>query len=246
MQKMSNPVFRSVENSQSGATEYGATYTGISIKTGILLLVSVLSALFAANLIKTNQLETVITILAVTGIAAFISVLLATFIPRLAMPFSMLYSAAIGFELGVLTVLVELLFPGQGIGQTAIVATMVIFGVMLALYSFRIVRVTNGFVKFMLAVMFAILIFSLLSFIIPSIGNLFANNFALGVGLVGFLILYGAFMLMLDFNRAEAMVTAGVDKRYEWSVALGLMVTIVWIYVQVIRLLILIAARNND
>ena len=59
------------------------------------------------------------------------------------------------------------------------------------------------------------------------------------------LILYGSFMLVINFDNAKMIVSTGADKKYEWAVSLGLLVSIIYIYVQVIRLIIIIYARTR-
>jgi uncharacterized YccA/Bax inhibitor family protein len=52
-------------------------------------------------------------------------------------------------------------------------------------------------------------------------------------------------MLTLDFDRAENLVASGADKRSEWMVAMGLMVTIIWLYIEILRLLIILSNKRN-
>jgi len=59
------------------------------------------------------------------------------------------------------------------------------------------------------------------------------------------LIIFGALMLALDFDRAEMIVENGADKSYEWIVAVGLMVTIVWIYIELLRFLAIFASSRR-
>jgi len=242
MQRVKNPVLNRLDNSEVIDRSYTSTYLGVSVKTGLLLLVTILSGVGAWWLLN-NNINAAVTILAVSGITAFISVMIASFFPRVAMPFSILYSAAQGFSLGLITIIADMAYPGIGI--TAVLITVVIFGVMLALYSSRTIRATSRFRKIMYTGLISILIFSILSMFISPIQALFTNNFGLAVGLSLLLILFGAFMLILNFDQAEMIVSHGAPKNYEWSVALGLMVTIIWIYVEVLRLL-LILFSNRD
>lgn len=242
MQRAKNPVLNRIENTEVIDRSYSATYAGISFKTGFLLLVTILSGVGAWWLLH-NNIDAAITILAVSGITAFISVMIASFFPRVAMPFSVLYSAAQGFALGLLTIVADLLYPG--IGFAAVTITVIIFGVMLALYSSRTIRATSRFRKIMFTALISILLFSILSIFIPAINAMFAQNFGLSLLLSIVLILFGAFMLVLNFDQAEMIVTHGAPKNYEWSVALGLLVTIIWIYVEVLRLLMIILSRRD-
>ena len=231
MQKAKNPILNKLDQTQAFDRSYSATYLGITIKTGVLILVTILSGAFAWMLLGNQQIDTVASILAVSGITAFISVMLASFIPRVAMPFSILYTLAQGFALGALTFLVELATEGSGplggsIAFSAVMITVIIFGVMLALYSSKTLRATNRMRKVMFTTIISILIFSILGIFIPQISNLFIINPVLGIILSLGLILYGAFMLILNFDQAEQVVNHGLPKNYEWSVSLGLMITL--------------------
>lgn len=241
MQRVKNPVLKNVDEKVLDRTNT-ATYLGVSVKTGILLLFTVLSGVFAWILLNSNP-EAALTILAATFIVSLISVLIASFVPRLAMPFSILYSAAQGFSLGLITIVADMAFPG--IGMNAVIITVVIFGVMLALYSSRTIRATSKFRKMMYTIMLSILVFSILSLIISPLRNMFVENTGLALLLSGFLIVYGAFMLILNFDQAEQIVTHGAPKNYEWTVSLGLMITIFWIYIEVLRFLFIILSSRE-
>ena len=56
----------------------------------------------------------------------------------------------------------------------------------------------------------------------------------------------GALMLTLDFDRAESVVKMGLPKHYEWTVSLGFMVTLIWIYYNILRLAVTVMSRNNN
>lgn len=251
MRQSSNPVFKSLTREQVYTADQ-ATTTGVGIKTITLLVLTFLSAAlsvaFGIKEVGTGEFSIstpLAAVLAVSGITSFISVMLATFFPRVAMPFSILYSLGQGAVLGTLTAIVNYFIPGAAI--TALIGVISIFLVMLFLYTSRTFRVTSRFRRFMIASMIAILITSLfsgiLNLIFPSL-RIF-NSVPLAIGISLLLILYGAFMLMLDFDYADSIVQAGFPKRYEWVAALGFMVTLVWIYVQILRLIILIASRRD-
>jgi uncharacterized YccA/Bax inhibitor family protein len=72
------------------------------------------------------------------------------------------------------------------------------------------------------------------------------NNTGLVLLISGFVLIYGAFMLAMDFEQVNVIVSNGFDKRYEWMAALGLMVTLIWIYIEVLRLLAILASRSRD
>ena len=89
---------------------------------------------------------------------------------------------------------------------------------------------------------------SLISFLINPNNILIAalsNNIGLVILINVLVLLYGAFMLAMDFEQVNAIVANGFDKRYEWTAALGLMVTLIWIYIEVIRLLAILASNRD-
>jgi uncharacterized YccA/Bax inhibitor family protein len=135
--------------------------------------------------------------------------------------------------------------PGAGI--TAIIGTATIFFVMLFLYSSRTIRVTSRFRRIMFSILISILLVFITTFIINLINPGIFGDASIGllVGISIFLIIFGALMLALDFDRAESIVESGADKRYEWVVAIGLMVTLVWIYMEILRLILILSSRRN-
>lgn len=255
MQKSSNPVFKNLAK-QVDITADAATLGGISIKTVILLVLAFASAaasvIFGIKAVQAPN-ETVafsiepwlIAVISASFVTSFISVLIANFFPRVAMPFSMLYALGQGAFLGVLTAIVNAFVPGAAI--TALIGVGSIFLVMLFLYTSRAFRVTNKFRKVMFASLIGILLASVIIGILQLAGVALVsgNNIGIAIAVTVLLIIFGAFMLMLDFDYAENITKHGFPKRFEWIAALGFMVTLVWIYVQVLRLIILIAARRD-
>ncbi|MCK9236103.1 MAG: Bax inhibitor-1/YccA family protein [Acholeplasmataceae bacterium] len=251
--RSSNPVFSKIQREEAYVGANTASYRGISLKTMLLLGLAVLSGVFLISSLYRQSSTGSMDVSSLSGLlfgsmaVAFISVLVASFVPRLAMPFSILYAVSEGVALGFLTLILEIIVPGIAI--TAIIATATIFVVMLFLYSSRAIRVTHRFRKIMYGALFSILIlsvvFGLLYFIAPGVVALVSQNTGLALIVSGALIIFGALMLTLDFDRAETIVESGADKMYEWVVALGLMVTIVWIYVELLRFLLIIASRRN-
>lgn len=249
--RTSNPVFRSLEHTQAyeSAGEV-ASYSGISLKTLTLLLTAVASGfLFIYGIVSNAIPETsMFGFLIGAMIIAFIAVMVGSRSVNLAMPMGILYAAAEGILLGTITALVGVYAGDFSIAFTALIGTAAIFTVMLFLYSSRIIRVTSRMRK----MIYGTLLGTLLFFIIYGIFSLVApalvtsvSSPGLAIGISIFLIILGAFMLTLDFERAEAIVSGGYDKRYEWIVAIGLMVTIVWLYVELLRLLIILSSRNR-
>ena len=243
--RTSNPVFASIERSSTYTDTSAASYAGITLKTFILFGVAILSGYASLMYVPA---ESYMTLIFISFIVGLIAVFVGSFSVQLAMPAAFVYALAEGVILGLITMVAEAFAPGAAVA--AIVATVAIFFVMLFLYSSRIIRVTTRFRKIMYTILFGILFF----FIIGGLLQLFTgysfmmtngsfNGIALAI--TGFMIIYGAFLLTLDFDRAEAIVSGGADKKYEWIISIGLMVTIIWLYIEILRLIIILSSRNR-
>ena len=240
-----NPVFSGIKAEEG--IETAASIKGVAGKTLFLLLIAVVSAVasitVAAPLIVENPM-----ILFVVMIGALVCGVLGQVSPNAAKVASVIYAVCEGVLLGLVSFAFDAMIGG--IVLTAILLTATIFGVMLFLYSTNIIRVTSRFVKVMSAIGISILVVSLIffiSFLIDQNNILIValtSNSSILILISGLILLYGAFMLALDFEQVNAIVANGFDKKYEWMAALGLMVTLVWIYIQVLRLLTILARRD--
>lgn len=242
--RSTNPIFQRLENQNYAATTSYATRSGVTVKTIILIAAALLTGFFSIY-IPSNILEIMLIPALILGsIGAFI----AMFFPKVAAPFSILYSASEGLLYGLITRMLDIYFPGIGI--TAIASTLSIFFVMFALYSTGLLKATNGLRKFVLGALISVLLGSLIlsvsSLINPAFANAFAANTSLLIAVFIGLIILGAFMLILDFDRAERIVEGGLPKNYEWVAGLGIMVTLVWIYMNVLRLLMIVLRNSKN
>jgi uncharacterized YccA/Bax inhibitor family protein len=160
------------------------------------------------------------------------------FRPQIARFVAPVYAAVQGLTLGAISRVYENEWNGivvQAIGLTAIV-----FAAMLFVYATRIVRVTDRLRRVVIGATLGIAVFygvsillSLFNVGMPLIWD--AGPFGILFSL--FVAGLAAFNLMLDFDLAERGVRAGLPKHMEWFVALGLMVSIVWLYLEILRLL---------
>ncbi|WP_116245896.1 Bax inhibitor-1/YccA family protein [Nocardiopsis sp. FIRDI 009] len=122
----------------------------------------------------------------------------------------------------------------------AVVGTVAVFAVMLALYKFRIIKVTDGFVK---AVTFAVLgaaalmlvNFVLSFFMAGGLGLREPTLLGLGVSLV--FVVIAALTLAIEFRGIEEGVQVGIPAKFAWQFAFGLTVSLVWLYIEILRLL---------
>jgi uncharacterized YccA/Bax inhibitor family protein len=121
----------------------------------------------------------------------------------------------------------------------AVVGTMAAVAGTLAAYKFFNIRVTPTFRKWVVAAMLGFVAVSLLDLVLSFFGASFGFNGFGGLGFVSSLIGLGlgVLMLILDFDFVERGIEAGLPERESWRAAFGLTVTIIWIYIEMLRLL---------
>ncbi|PVZ04228.1 Bax inhibitor-1/YccA family protein [Actinomycetospora cinnamomea] len=156
------------------------------------------------------------------------------------------YSAAEGMALGAITALFQGLAtsPGgssfAGIGAQAVLATLGVFIGMLVVYKTGAIRVTPRLTKMVIGAAIGVVILMLVNlvagFFIPG-GMGLRDGGALAIVFSLVCIAIGAFMLLLDFDQADQAVKAGVPARFAWYLAFGFMTTLVWLYIEILRLL---------
>jgi uncharacterized YccA/Bax inhibitor family protein len=129
----------------------------------------------------------------------------------------------------------------DGIVAQAVLATLAVFGVALWAYHSRRIRVTPKFQRGVMIAMGGYLVFVLLNFLFQLFGSS-DSPFGFRSGLLGiaiglFAVGLGALFLVLDFDFIEQGVRNGLPARYAWTAAFGLVVTLVWLYIELLQLL---------
>ena len=138
---------------------------------------------------------------------------------------------------------------GLTLVSQAVIGTVAVFGVMLALYKYRIIKVTDGFMK---AVMYAVMgaaALMLINFVASffmagGIGLREPTWLGLGVGIV--FVVLAALTLAIEFRGIEEGIEAGVPNKFAWQFAFGLTVSLVWLYIEILRLLWIIKTMFAD
>ena len=230
------------------------TVNGTIGKTAVLFTLLLISA--AAGWMNTDSPEIVerngqlvynYAIPALAWVGAIVGiglVFLLMFKPHLAKFIAPAYALAQGFFVGSLSKMYETFF--NGIVVQAAGATIAVFAVMLALYNTKIIKVTDKFRRTVIFATLGIMALYLVSFVISLFGGSvpFINDASLlGIGFSVLVCGIAAMNLALDFDFIERGAKAGLSKDYEWVAAVGLLVTIVWLYLEILRLLAKL--RNN-
>lgn len=154
------------------------------------------------------------------------------------------YAVFQGLVLGILSKTYELFYPG--IVQQAIVATVAAFVGMLFLYKSGRLRATPKFTKILIGATFGYLILgigSLISVLLGG-GSLYSLSlFGPMLAMVG--VALASFFLILDFDQAEQGVRMGVPQEESWRAGFGLVMTVVWLYLEILRLLAILRGNND-
>ncbi len=232
------PVF-DAEGRPVEIIDYNDTMTvnGAMNKTLVLFLILIASSAFSFYLIyfrEANPLTLAIT----GGIAGFIIALIAGFKPQYSNYLSPAYALFEGLFVGAISLVFEVMYPGIVI--QAVGATFVTFIVCYALYRFRIVQVTQQFKSVVIAATFAIGTYYLISLALNVFGNIqlfHHGNSLLSIGFSVFVIIIAALNLFIDFDMIEQGAQRRLPKHMEWFGAMALIITLVWLYVEFLRLL---------
>ena len=150
------------------------------------------------------------------------------------------YSIAEGIALGGITGVIEAASPKYaGIGTQAVIGTVGVFIGMLVVYKTGAVRVTPKLTKWIMGAMIGVVVLMLANFVASLFGVEMGlrNGGPLAIGFSLVVIGVAAFSLLLDFDQADRAIRAGVPAKFAWYIAFGLMTTLVWLYIEILRLL---------
>ncbi|MGH3330891.1 MAG: Bax inhibitor-1/YccA family protein, partial [Nocardioidaceae bacterium] len=155
------------------------------------------------------------------------------------------YAVAEGLFVGAMSKTFQSVF-GDGIVVGAVLGTVAAVAGTLAAYKFFNIQVSNKFRKWVVAAMFGFVAVTLLDFVLSLFGTAIGFN---GFGTLGLVMSVvglgiGVLMLILDFDFVERGIAAGLPEQESWRAAFGLTVTIIWIYIEILRILAIL--RGSD
>jgi uncharacterized YccA/Bax inhibitor family protein len=177
-------------------------------------------------------------------LGAFGLAMVTIFKPKLARLTAPIYAVGEGVALGAISGMFNLQY--KGIVLQAVMATLSVFAVMLFLYATRLVRVTERMRRIVLFSMLGIFVMYLVSFIASWIGGsvpFIDQPTPLGIGISIVIVVVASMNLMLNFDFIERAVVARAPRYMEWYGAFGLMIALVWLYLEILRLLALLRRR---
>ena len=246
---MRSNLFDKIDTSSSYYDEVDrATVKGIIFKTVILLLLAATSAtmlfIFLPDMLSdSSKVAPFYGLLIASAIVALICGIAGRFETKATKYLAVIYSLAEGITVGFLTRLVEYYVPGAGV--IALSATFAIFAVVLVLYSVGILRATTRMMGIFIAIMIGALLLSITSFI----AWFFVSDhtyYMICIAVEVLFLIEGVISLVFNFSEADSVIKAGCSKNAEWCVSLGLTISLVYIYIDILRLIFYIAASNRN
>ena len=222
------------------------TVNGVISATSTLLVLLLVSAAVGWTQVETVDFDdgtsavSGIPMLAWVGLIVGIGLtFLLMFRPQLAKFIAPVYAIAQGFFVGAISKAYETFY--DGIVVQAAGATIAVFAVMLVLYRTRIIKVTDRFRRIVVTATIGVMLFYGVSLLIrlfagPDSISFLSSPSLLGIGFSIFVAGLAAFNLALDFDFIERGAQQQLDKNFEWYAAFGLLVTIIWLYLELLRL----------
>ncbi|WP_270352184.1 Bax inhibitor-1/YccA family protein [Microbacterium testaceum] len=189
----------------------------------------------------------------VGGLVGFVLAMVATFKKKPSVPVFIAYAAFEGLFVGGISAFFEFMFPG--IVLQATLATLSVVGVTLALFASGKVRASARATKIFMIAMVGYMVFALVNlglmlFNAPIAGGpfgLYSTTVAgipLGLIIGVLVVIMAAYSLVLDFDQIQRGVRNGAARVYGWVGAFGIMVTVVWLYVEILRLIAILRGNN--
>lgn len=223
------------------------TVRGTANKFGLLFLMVLGAASFTWDLFY--QGVSVMPWAVGAAIAGFVLAIIITFKKQWSPYLALGYALCEGLFLGAISASFNAVFEKSypGIVMQAVLLTLGTAAAMYVLYRFRIIQATQTFKKVIITATAGIAVFYLIAMVLRLFGiqmPYLHDNSMVGIGISLFIVAIAALNLILDFDRIEQGEAQGAPKYYEWYSAFGLLVTIVWLYLEILRLLSKLASRD--
>lgn len=240
--RSSNPMLKRLDDNTIAAVNDGSVMTMNGTVTSFLLLalVLLLPAAVCWNWVALGYMDRVIPTVVISSILGIILALFTTFKPNWSPITAPIYALCEGFILGGLSAMLEAQMPGIVIQAVAI--TILTSVVMAVLYKTGLIQVTQKFRAVLFILTFSIAALYLVSFFTALFGFTAISQFLwsatpISIGVSAVICVVAALNLLIDFDHIEYFSQNYAPKYMEWYCAFGLLVTIVWLYVEILRLL---------
>ncbi|WP_018617177.1 Bax inhibitor-1/YccA family protein [Segetibacter koreensis] len=227
------------------------TARGAMNKFGFLFLMVIAGAGFTWHLYYQGKAQTMMPLMLAGVFGGLVVALIITFKRSWAPFLAPLYGLLEGLFLGAISAIMNEAFSARypGLIMQSVGLTLGVAVAMFLLYNFRIIRVTERFRSVLFTSMIGIGIFYLATWVVRMFGvqmdfMMVGNGSMLGIGISLFVVVIAALNLIMDFDMIEQGAQMGAPKYMEWYCAFALMVTIVWLYIEILKLLSRFSRRD--
>jgi uncharacterized YccA/Bax inhibitor family protein len=244
--RTSNPTLNDQVFVNAPAVAGGQTMTlqGVVNKTFILSVLMVISGGFSWQMVQANP--SVAGLLGIgSALAGFVLVMISSFRPTWSPAIAPAYGVVEGVFVGVISARYAALYNGIVL-QAALLTLGILFALLFA-YQSRLIKATENFKLGLIAATGGIAIVYLASMVLGIFGiqiPLIHESGMVGIVFSLVVVVIAALNLVLDFDFIENGVAHGAPKYMEWQAALGLLVTLVWLYIEMLRLLSKLRSRD--
>ncbi len=250
---MSNPVLSErVFQKESVLSQSGTmTVKGTAMKSLVLVLMVLAGASYTWKVFyEAINPATINPWMWGGAIGGFITAIIISFKPQLAQYLAPIYAVLQGLFLGAISAMFNAAFAqtAPGIVMNATLLTITTALVMLLVYRMNIIKVDGKFAKIMIIAIGAIAFYYVISIVLSMFGvnlTMLQDSGPLSIGISIVIVLVAAFSLLMDFNFIEKASAAGAPKYMEWYGAFGLMVTLIWLYLEILKLLAKFAGNRD-
>jgi uncharacterized YccA/Bax inhibitor family protein len=249
--RASNPVLSRLAEAARGtiaSTTRGdsMTRTGTAGKAAVLLALCVFAATFTWNQVAGGNTGILMPTMLVGGLGGFVMAMIVSFKPNTAPITAPIYAVLEGLLLGALSAMYNARFAG--VPQQAVLLTFAVALGVFTLYRLNILKATAGFRRMIVGATIGIAVFYLVNLVLSlfhvNLGySMSSSPIAIGINLV--IAGVAAMNLVLNFDDIDQAVRSGAPKSMEWYGAFGLMVTLVWLYLELLRLLSRLQGRRD-
>lgn len=240
-----NPVYRRIMDStdyrEQSADYVAATYAGVARKAMYFIALVFIGAFVGLWLMNSHPNIFLPTII-IAAFSTFFLAFLGLILPSKTKFFGSLYCLAEGMLVGVLSLAFEVTAPG--IVMVALLSTVVVLAIVATLFLTNVVKVNGRFMRFLMIFSISLISSIILIFILDLIFK--SNIFNLTIIAIASLSTFLATLyLFFDLERVYQIVEGGAPETLEWNVAFGLVYTLVWLYIEILRLAFIILSSDK-
>ena len=233
-----------------------ASMRGVCGKTILLLLITIATAIFSLLTVKVSYISDGGLILVgyiLSPIITFILSITMSLTPKSARFLSIPYAIFEGLSIGSLSLILMFALGGKETGLLlglALLITITIFLIGAILYTTGIIKVTSKFTRILFVALIGLVatttILSIISIFSTSVASLYLgdSNLALLISIVSIVI--ASLYTVISFDNANSIVRNRLDKTYEWYASFGIILNIIWLFYEILRVLLIILSRSRN